>query len=151
MIQLAADGIGSPFRHQAIGHQFAAGNGDKPFQTVAFGVVQQHYSAANVASAGIVIAGNQRTYAAVGAQNTRAGHARGEFFSFTHQNIYFVRRDAAAVDIGIINVRRRGANQRNSVAWHQNIGVGRWATAVDHVLVHPAFEDQQRSFGREHA
>ncbi len=42
MIELAAYRIGRPFRHQAVGHQFAAGNGDKPFQPVTLCVIEQH-------------------------------------------------------------------------------------------------------------
>ena len=43
-----------------------------------------------------------------------------------------------------------GANQRNGIARHQNIGIGGFAAAVDHVLINTVIEDQQRSFGRKH-
>ena len=56
--------VGGPLRHQAVGHQLAAGDGDKPFQPVASGVIEQHDAAADVAPAGIVVAGHQRPHPA---------------------------------------------------------------------------------------
>ena len=47
--ELTAYGIGGPFRQQAIGHQLAAGNGNKAVQTVALGVVEQNDAAADAA------------------------------------------------------------------------------------------------------
>ena len=39
--QPSADEVGRPFRHEAIGHEFSAGNGDQPRQAVAASVVDQ--------------------------------------------------------------------------------------------------------------
>ena len=103
--ELAADGIGRPLGHQAIGHQLAAGDGDKPVHAVARGVIEQHDAPADVPSARVVVVGDQRTHARVGAQNPRLGHHRGQFFPFPQQDIYLFSGDAVVINLAVVHVR----------------------------------------------
>ena len=139
--ELAAERIRGPLRHQTIGHQLTAGDGDKAFQAVAPGVVEQHNTATDAAPAGIVIAGDQRTYAGVGAQYPRPPHDRRQLFPFAQQRFDLLGRYPVVVNFVIGDMHRSGANQRNSIAGHQNIGVSRFAAAVDNLTVNAVVED----------
>ena len=102
--ELTADGIGGPLGHQPVGHQLAAGNGDKPVHAVTFGVIEQHDAAADVTPARIVIAGDKGTHARVGTQNTRLRHHRGQLFPFAQQDIHLFSGDAVVINFAVVHM-----------------------------------------------
>ena len=108
--QFAADGIRRPFGHQAVGHQFTAGDGDEAVQPVARGMVKQHNAAADVASAWVVIAGDKRAHTRVGAQDAGLGHNRRQFFPFAQQDVDLFCGDPIVVNLAVVHVGGGGAD-----------------------------------------
>lgn len=147
---LLADEVGGPLGHQAVGHQLAARDGDEALHPVARGVVEQHDAAADRTATRIVVRGHQRTHPGVGPQDARAGQQRRELLAFAQQQVHLVGRDDHVVDLVVGNLARRGADERDRIARHEDVGVGRLAAAVEHHTVHTVAEDQQRPLGREH-
>ncbi|SRN42942.1 Uncharacterised protein [Shigella flexneri] len=66
-------------------------------------MVEQHDATADVTSARVVIAGNQRAHARIGPQNARFRHHGGQFFPFTQQNINLFCRHSIIVNLVVIN------------------------------------------------
>ena len=118
---------------------------------VAEGMVEQDDAAADAASARIVIAGDQRTYAGVGAQYPGPSHDRRQLFPLAQQNIDLFGRHPDVVNILIVDMGGGGANQGNSIAGYEDVGICRFTTTVYHMLIDTVVEYQQGSFGREHA
>ena len=113
-------------------------------------MVEHHDAAAHAAAARIVVRRYQRTHAGVGAQDARMFQRRGQFHSLAQQQVDLVGRHVHVVHLVEGHLARRGADQRDRIARHQDVGVGRLAAAVEHDVVHPVAEDQQRALGRQH-
>ena len=75
---------------------------------------------------------------------------RGQFHSLAQQQVDLVGRHVHVVHLVEGHLARRGADQRDRIARHQDVGVGRLAATVEHDVVHPVAEDQQRALGRQH-
>ena len=71
--------------------------------------------------------------------------------SLADQNVHLLRGHQHVVNLIVIDMGRGGADQRDGVTRHRDVGVCRFAAAVDHHVVDAVAEDQQRPFGREHA
>ena len=63
--QFLADEVRGHLRHQTVGHELAAGDGDEALHAVARFVVQAHDAAADVAAGGVVVGAHERTDAGV--------------------------------------------------------------------------------------
>ena len=113
-------------------------------------MVEQNDTAADAASAGIIIAGHQWAHAGIGAQHASTPKYRSQLFPLPQQRVDFGRCDPVVINFLVRDMFRRRANQRNGIAGHQNIGIGRFTAAVDDLSVDTMVEDQQRSLGREH-
>ncbi|MNH10332.1 hypothetical protein D3C79_698080 [compost metagenome] len=114
-------------------------------------MIEQHDATADVAAAGVVVAGHQRPHPGIGAQNASLRQFRRQQRTFTDQNVHLLRRHHHIVYLVIVDVGGGGANQRDGVTRHQNVGVCRFAATVDHHVVDAVAQDQQCPFGREHA
>ena len=113
-------------------------------------MVEQHDAAAHGAAARVVVRGHEGPHARIGAQDARLGQLRGELLAFAQQDVHLVGRDDHVVDLVVGYLARRGADERDRVARHQDVGVGGLAAAVEHHVVHAVAEDEQGPLRREH-
>ena len=88
--EFAASQIGSPFSHEAVGHEFAAGDSSESLYAIASGMVEKHNTARDAASRGVVVGGDERSHAGVGTEDAGVCKSRGEFLPLAEEEIYLV-------------------------------------------------------------
>ena len=109
-------------------------------------MVEEHEAAADAASAGFrPVEGDERTDAAVGAQDARLHEFRGQLAAFRQQQVDFFGRGPGSGNLAGLEALRGGSEDGGLAARDQDIRVGRRPAAVEHQLVEPASEHQQRA------
>ena len=137
------------FRHQPVGHQFPAGDRDKPRRAAEAPVVDQREAAADGPVIGVLLRLQERANAGVGPREAlplQVGDHPGELVN--QEGDLF---GGNLVALQILHPHGGGAEDGNGVVGDDDVAVGRGATAVEDPLAQAGVGDQHGALGEGEA
>src|SRR5271165_6952013 len=144
-VKLLADQVRRGFGHQAISSELAADDRHESINPIRTLVIEQGKVSTNLASAG---AGNalgnvQWPCTSKNAEQPGLGQGGNQLHSQSQQLFYLFRRHGQVLGPG--NRDRTHAQNANRPAGDEDIGIARFATAINHATNHAVIEDEKCS------
>ena len=113
-------------------------------------MVKQDDPTAYVPAGRVVVGRDQRTHSGIGPKDPGVGKSGGKLGSLGEEEVDFRRGRSHIVTFLVRHSCRSGSDDTHGISRDQDVGIGRLPAAVDHHIVDPVGEDEERTLSREH-